>query len=654
MTALPENLTANAPVVARTHFLRRVLKQPVAVICAALLLTVVVLCALAPIIAADPLAQDLTSPYAPPGGQHLLGSDQLGRDILSRLLHGGQTTLVGAVQAVLVYAVLGMVFGMIAGSAGGTIESVIMRINDMIQSIPALVVLLVVLAIFGNSELAAMVSLGILAAPGLVRVIRSATMAVRAEQFVAAARVAGLSGLQIQLRHVLPALAGPAMTYISIFAGIAILFESVIGFLGLGVVPPQPSWGNLIADAQQSIALNPWMLVPTGGTVALVTIALTLLGDGIRAAYSARSTRSGLQLSWKQMAAKTRTDPLAGTEDTDLPSGAKPLLSVRGLTVNIAGDTDTITLVDGVSFDVAAGEAVGLVGESGCGKSITVTSLLRVLPPGATVGGSRVEFEGTDLLALSEAEMAKVRGAGIAYISQEPISSLDPMFTAGQQIAEAVRQHRKVSRREARAIALDLLAQVRLPDPAGAAKRYPHELSGGMAQRVAIARALAGEPKLLIADEPTTALDVTVQAEILDLLRDLRQRTGMALILVTHDWGVLADACDRAFVMYAGQIVETAPLQELVTAPSMPYTWGLLNSMPADVEPGAELPVVAGNVPSPGRWPKGCRFAQRCIFASAECRENPIPLVEVSQEQLSRCIHVDELRKEESHDLATA
>jgi peptide/nickel transport system permease protein len=624
-----------APTIRTSTFLSRILAQPVAVICAGFLLIVILACAFAPWISGNPLAQDLTKVYAPPSPSNWFGADQFGRDIFTRILHGGQITLVGALEAVAVYTVLGMGFGLVAGSARGMADTVIMRACDLIQSIPGLVILLVVLAIFGQNETAAMVTLGVLTAPGLVRIVRGATLVVRAEPYVAAARVAGLSRLQILTRHVVPAVTGPALTQISLMAGVAILVESAIGFLGLGVAPPAPSWGNLISEAQRAIALAPWMLFPTGGVVALVTVALTLLGDSIRDSYAARSTRSGFQPSWHSMAASAeRTGPAAK------PSAEKqPLLRVRDLSIHLPG----VTVVDKIGFDVMPGEAIGIVGESGCGKSITVTGMLRVLPPGSTVSGTALEFEGRDLLSLSEREMAKVRGAGIAYISQEPISGLDPVFTAGFQIAEAVRQHRKVSAREARAIALELLRQVRLPDPEEVAAKYPHQLSGGMAQRIAIARALAGQPKLLIADEPTTALDVTVQAEILDLLRDLRETTGMSMILVTHDWGVLADACDRAIVMYAGQVVETAPTAELVHRPAMPYTRALLQSMPANFEPGRPLPTIPGTVPPPNAWPKGCRFAARCTMAADACRTTAVPLVPVKEHGFSRCLFVPDV-----------
>ena len=260
------------------------------------------------------------------------------------------------------------------------------------------------------------------------------------------------------------------------------------------------------------------------------------------------------------------------------------------MSVDLARGKGELRIVDGVSFDVRPGEALGIVGESGCGKSMTISGVLRVLPLGARLAAESISFKGVELTSLSEREMNAYRGTGIAFISQEPISSLNPAFTVGHQLAEAVRLHLKVGKAEARRMARELMTRVRLPEPDVVAKKYPHELSGGMAQRIAIARALAGEPELLIADEPTTALDVSVQSEILDLLRDLREQTGMSLILVTHDWGVVAEACDRALVMYAGEVVETADVRSLVRAPEHPYTRALLKSSSVGVEPRQASP----------------------------------------------------------------
>jgi len=314
------------------------------------------------------------------------------------------------------------------------------------------------------------------------------------------------------------------------------------------------------------------------------------------------------------------------------------------LTVAFPVDGVEVPVVTDVDLDVMAGEAVGIVGESGCGKSVTALSILGLLRGGGRIVAGSVVFEGTELVGAPE-RLSQVRGARIGWISQDPIASLDPCFSAGSQIAEVVRRHTGCSRRAAMRRAVELLELVRLPEPAQVAKRFPHQLSGGMAQRVGIAAAIAGDPVMLIADEPTTALDVTVQAEILDLLREL-QGSGMAIVLVTHDWGVLSDLCERGVVMYAGQVVEQAGVAEMVRAPRHPYTAGLLASNPAHAVRGRPLPAIEGVVPAPADWPVGCRFQARCAYAQEDCGVGPIAFVEPdgAGDRRTRCLHHDQLR----------
>jgi peptide/nickel transport system permease protein len=605
------------------------------------LAVVVVAAVFAPVLAPySPLA---SSPdiLSLPSVDHWLGTDTLGRDVLSRIMFGGRVTLLGTITAISVFAVIGIVAGIVAGSSGPKTAGAVMRMADLMQSLPGTVILLVVLATFSNDETAAMVTLGVIGSPALVRVVRATALGVRESDYVSAARVAGLTQTQIQARHIFPAIVGPALTQITLFAAVALLVEASLGYLGLGVPAPEPTWGNLVADAQNAVNRQPWLLIPTGGIITLTVLCLGLVGNALRDAYASRSSRSPGGLSWRSMRARVTTTSSGVVKPAE--HADEPLLSVVDMSIEIAGADGNRTIVERVSFTVTRGEAVGIVGESGCGKSITVAGILRVLPPGATVSATSLRFDGRDLQSLSEEGINSLRGTGMAYISQEPISSLDPSYTAGAQLAEAVRVHRKVSRRRSRQIALELLTQVQLRNPEEVAKKYPFELSGGMAQRIAIARALAGEPKLLIADEPTTALDVTVQAEILDLLHDLRRTTGMSLILVTHDWGVLADSCDRTIVMYAGEIVETAALVDLIAAPKHPYALALLEANPEAAEVGQMLPTIPGRVPPPGEWPIGCHFANRCTFASEDCSAAPIPLMPLEADRTSRCIHVERL-----------
>jgi len=343
------------------------------------------------------------------------------------------------------------------------------------------------------------------------------------------------------------------------------------------------------------------------------------------------------------------------------PEAAPPLLRVRGLVTSFRTDRGVLRAVDDVSFDVPEGATLGVVGESGCGKSVTALSILRLLPfPQGQVERGGIELRGRDVLALSERAMQDVRGNEISMIFQEPMTSLNPVYAVGTQIVEAIRLHQDRSRSDARARAIEMLRLVGIPAPETTVDAYPHELSGGMRQRVMIAMALACEPSLLIADEPTTALDVTIQAQILELLAKLKERLGMGIILITHDLGVVAEVCTDVVVMYAGKVVESAKVADLFAHPRHPYTRGLLRSLPSfervESEPAREgekprrprLPVIEGLVPDLLALGPGCRFADRCPLVVAECREAEPDLVEVgggegSAPHLARCIRASEV-----------
>ena len=315
-----------------------------------------------------------------------------------------------------------------------------------------------------------------------------------------------------------------------------------------------------------------------------------------------------------------------------------PLLSIRDLRTTFFTDAGVARAVDGVSFDVGAGETVGLVGESGCGKSVTALSILRLVgPPGRVEPDSRILFDGKELISLPEREMRHVRGNRIAMVWQEPLSALNPVFTVGDQIAEVARVHAGASRRDARERAVEMLKLVGIADPEQRAHEYPHQLSGGMRQRVVIAMALVMSPALLIADEPTTALDVTIQAQILELLRDVQSRMGMSVLLITHDLGVVAETASRVIVMYAGEIVEEAPVRALFAAAHHPYTEGLMRAMPRVGAAVDRLTVIPGSVPPPTAWPTGCRFRDRCPYAWERCEREHPPLYQIGGGHLSRC-----------------
>lgn len=535
----------------------------------------------------DPLDQDLLAVKQLPSAEHWLGTDEIGRDVASRVLHGTLPTYLGVLQALIVAGLLGVGFGTTAGYFGGRTDAAVGQVTDLIQALPTIVIMLAVLTVFNRSMLAAMVTYGIIASAGMARVVRSATLAVRHELYIEAARISGLSDAAIIWRHVLPRITGPVIVQLALIAAVAAIVQTGVSFLGLGVPPPAPSWGGAIFEAAASMNDFPWLLVPSGGVVALTILAFGLLGDAMRdsavEAWARPAYRKATRLAGNLQRLATAFD--------EAPAGA--LLSVRGLDIVTGEGAAQRPLVHGASFDLLPGETLGLVGESGSGKTLTILALMGLLPPGTRIASGALRLDGTLIDLTDEATLRGLRGKQFAMIFQEPMAALDPCFTISHQLAEVIRRHAPTTgRTQAAARALELLRQVKIPNADDVARRYPHQVSGGMAQRVGIARALATAPKVLFADEPTTALDVTVQADILELLRTLREHSAMSVVFVTHDWGVVADICDRAMVLFRGSVLETAAVDAIFEHPQHPYTAALLRANPHNAPPGQVLPTV--------------------------------------------------------------
>ncbi|TQS41132.1 dipeptide/oligopeptide/nickel ABC transporter permease/ATP-binding protein [Cryptosporangium phraense] len=611
-----------------------ILRRPRGLVAVVFLVLLTLACVFAPLLTRfGPLEQHIETVRGLPSGTYWLGTDILGRDLFSRILYGGRSSLLGVVEAIVAHLVVAVPLGLVAGYFGGLADRVIMRLAELLMSIPAIMILLAVLAIFGNSLPVAMIALGVLSSGGLMRLVRGAALVAREELYVTAAELMGLSRFQVMVRHVLGRCRGVIIVQTSLFAAIALGVQTGLTFLGLGPQPPAPTWGGMVAEAASVFSQDPWMLVPPGTVIALTVLAFGVLGDVVRDATSERRSAAG--------AGRTRrraSRPATAAE----PSTA--LLSVQGLSVAVGGES-SLRLLDDVSFDIAAGQVVGLVGESGSGKSMTARALIGLLPTNCLVESGHVVFDGK---TLDEGSFRAVRGREIAMISQEPMAALDPSFRIGSLVGEVVRAVEGLRGRAQRDRVVELLTMVEIPDAAEVARRYPHQISGGMAQRVAIAMALAGRPRLLIADEPTTALDVTVQADILDLLRRLQQENGMAVLLVSHNLGVIADMCSTVLVMYAGQVVEQAPVDNLFALPAHPYAAALLASSPEKAGIGQPIRAIPGTVPAPDEWPSGCRFANRCELAQPACRAEAIPLIDVSGVHRSRCIRVPVLLEQEA------
>ena len=634
----------------------RVLRSPAAVLSIIWLVGLVLASLTSPLwLRYGPLEQDLSAVLQGPSWAHLLGTDELGRDLLSRIVTAAAPTLLIAVITPIV-AVLVTVPITLWAARYARAEGVVNRVSEIVLSLPGTVIILAFIAAVGTNMPLVMVAFGLLLFGALYRVFFGQAKSLHQQLYVEAAAVDGVRPMTASLRHVLPNMSTTVIVQFVLLFGAAIGLQAGLAFIGLGPQPPEPTWGGMVQTASQYIFQQPWMMIPTGGVLALTIIAANSLADVL----AGGSAMPPSLVSLKRRKAPTDAPaaavgtpaaapaPVAASESL-VPADADGALLVQNLVIGV---DDGPELVSGVSLRVGAGRVLGLVGESGCGKSVTSYAMLGLLAPGLSVRSGSIRWNGVDLARADEKTLQRTRGHEIAFISQEPTRALDPMFTVGWQLTASVKRLRGVGGREAKRIALQLLTDVGIVDPPRVLKSYPHQISGGMAQRVATALALSGTPKLLIADEPTTALDVTVQAEILALLRGLIAERDMSIILVTHDLGVVADLCDDVSVMYAGQIVESGTVRDVLVRPEHPYTMALLAADPhaiIDFEGTTRLASIPGQVPLPGSWTSGCRFAARCRFARDECK-TAIPLLPRAEgEGGVRCIRRDEVegRQEE-------
>jgi ABC-type dipeptide/oligopeptide/nickel transport system ATPase component/ABC-type dipeptide/oligopeptide/nickel transport system permease subunit len=563
----------------RSGVFKRLVKNPLG-LAALIILAIVILSGIfGPLIAPfDPNKADLTNALTGAGtAGHLLGSDSAGRDVFSRLLVGAQSTLLAAALAAVVALVIGLPTGLMAGYFGGWFDTVASWCTNVLMSLPAIIILLAASAALGRSVWISMTVFGILMSPGIFRLTRTSVQAVRNELYVDAARVAGLSTASIIGRHILFVVRAPLIIQTSIVCGIAIAIQAALEFLGLGD-PLTPTWGVMLNEGFINIYSSPILAVWPAIAISLTVGSFVVLGNALRDA---------LEDSPKFKRAKPITLAQPKTESISAVelAASDHLLTVSRLGVGYPQPNGrTKLVVSDVSFHLDRGEVLGIVGESGSGKTQTAFSILGLLPDEAEITGGSITFDSIPLVSaeghrLSQGRLAELRGKRIAYIPQEPMSNLDPNFTIGYQLVRPLTQVLGLSKDDATTRALELLTIVGITNPQRTFDAYPHEVSGGMAQRVLIAGAVSCNPDLLIADEPTTALDVTVQAEVLDLLRDLQARFNMGVVLVTHNFGVVADLCDRVVVMQYGRVVESGDVRTILRNPQEQYTRTLLSAM---------------------------------------------------------------------------
>ncbi|MDN6303301.1 MAG: dipeptide/oligopeptide/nickel ABC transporter permease/ATP-binding protein, partial [Brachybacterium sp.] len=617
-----------------------------------------VLAIFAPLIAQHgPLATG--TPVQPPGAEHWMGTDAIGRDIFSRVAHGTRSSLLIGLAATAGALVAAAVIGSFAATASKYASEIVMRTLDVMMSFPGIALAAVFVAVFGTSLPVLIFAIGFIYVPQLARVIRANVLAQFGEDYVAASQVMGASTPWILIKHVARNCIAPIMVFATVLVADAIVLEASLSFINAGVQPPSPSWGNILADGKQLLLSGYWW--PTffpGLAILLTVLSLNILSEGLTDAMASprvkvrvdveadEQTLAESEVEGTGSAEREADDDSAAPEEpeslhealgetdedraqrllhgslSDLRSAelsrperaatdevSPPLLEVRDLRVafpSAHGETD---ILDGISFQVRPGETMGLVGESGSGKSVASLAVMGLLPRTARISG-QVLLNGADLLSLPAAQMNALRGHEIAMIYQDALSSLNPSMLIRSQMAQ-------LTRRGGTRSASELLELVGL-EPQRMLNSYPHELSGGQRQRVLIAMALTRDPKLVIADEPTTALDVTVQKQVVDLLNRLREQLGFAMVFVSHDLALVSQLADRISVMYAGQVMEQATTHELLIDPRHEYTRGLLGSV-LSIEAGADrLHQVPGTVPSPRDFSRGDRFAPRSSDPAAD------------------------------------
>ncbi|MFD0658838.1 dipeptide/oligopeptide/nickel ABC transporter permease/ATP-binding protein [Thermocatellispora tengchongensis] len=575
--------------------------------------------ALADLLPLHPYDRTLAGPpQSGPSPAHPFGTDGLGRDMLSRVVYGARVSLGVGIGAVLLGLLIGAPFGLVAGYRGRLTDAVIMSVNDIALAFPALVFALAVVAFAGASMRNVLIVLGVLGVPAWTRLIRGATMAFAGREFVTAARALGARDRRILWREIVPNVALPASSYAFIGMAVAVVAEGGLAFLGLSVQPPTPTWGGLINEGRNIMETAPHVVLAPSLVLFVTVLAFNLVGDRLRALTDVREI--GLEPGRRRAA----LPPLPAAEHDVEPA----LLQVADLRTHFETARGTVRAVDGVSFALNRGRTLAIVGESGSGKSMLIRSILGLLPAAGVRRGGKVYLEGREIGDLEPEDLREILGTRFAAVFQDPMTALNPVRTIGAQVMEPLRVHLKLTRAAARARAADLLASVGIPDPVRMLKRYPHQLSGGMRQRVTIAMALSCDPDVLFADEPTTALDVTVQDQVLRLIHRQREERDMAMVLVSHDLAVVAQWADEVIVMYGGKVVERGPAAALFEHTRMPYTEALLQAIPALSDPSHKrLRVIQGRPPDLAAPPAGCRFQPRCPYARERCASEEPPLV---------------------------
>jgi peptide/nickel transport system permease protein len=568
------------------RFTARLRGDPIGIVLLGLALLLVAMVLAAPLVTGEnPVEPDFSRVLLPPGAAHWLGTDDFGRDVLARLLHGGRASLSIAVTAVLIVMAIGVTLGLLAGFVGGVVDLALTKVIDVLLAFPRLVLAIAVAALMGGGIVPLIIAISIVAWPAYARIIRGFTLQLRDEGYVLAARCLGTPTWKILLHHIALTLLGPILVLGLLDLGSLILAVSALSFLGLGIAPPAPEWGAMLNEGRASMEEAPWLVLAPGGAILVVVLALNYFGDVLRDGAEGRPTHGPRHwLRWPAITKGQRDQQAARDARVRRITAAgttAPLLDLDAVSVRVAdarSPYDGRVILDCVGLAVHAGECVGLIGESGSGKSTIATLALGLMRAPLAQGSGRLCLFGEDTTGWSWDDWHPLRGRFVALVNQDPLSALNPVLRIGEQISEVMRVHRAVPPAQQDERLREVLADVDLP--LRVIGQYPHQLSGGMRQRVAIAMAVVNRPALLIADEPTTALDVTTQARVLDLLRRLQQRHALGLLLISHDLRVVARVADRVVVLREGRVVETGETRCTFATPKAAYTRALMAAVP--------------------------------------------------------------------------
>jgi oligopeptide/dipeptide ABC transporter ATP-binding protein len=630
------------PASARPRRVLRALGTPLGRAAAALLGLVLLTAIVAPALWTERAGvTDTADILAGPSAEHWIGTDALGRDLFFRVLVATRLSILLALQATAIAVGAGIVLGTAPVLLGRAVGRAITWFVGIAVAFPGLLLALFFAVIFGAGQTGAVLAIGLAGAPTFARLCQTLVAGVMGRDFVAAARVGGVGRFRLLTRHILPNIAEPLIVNATIGAGGALLSFAGLSFLGLGVTAPAYDWGRLMNEGLTGIYIHPIAAVAPGLAVVVAGMAFNLVGEsaaralGLAALGDMVSTGRPRRRLPPPVHATAASPPAA-------PPARDLALRVRGLTVALPTARGTVQPVRGVSFDLARGEALGLVGESGSGKSMTALAIACLIESPGVVDAGELTFAGTDLLTDVRAHRALL-GTSLAMVFQDPMTSLTPTMRIGWQLAEVAREHGGRNRRAAWKRAVERLGAVRIADPARRARQYPHEFSGGMRQRAMIGMGVMGSPRLIIADEPTTALDVTVQEQVLDLLGSIRAADGVALLLISHDVSVVAQVCERVLVMYAGRIVEELPAERLRSGAAHPYTRLLVAAVPdMSTDLTEPLPTIPGRPAELGALPPGCAFAPRCPLAAPRCRKTDPELTDDGRGGRVACWHAGE------------